>query len=136
MDISIIEFIVYGLIAYSSLLMLIISTIKDTPATKSQSLIRSIYMIPGIICAILLAGSGVNIVFEDSVVTTIANSTYEVLDNTNVVTILNSTVNESVSTTNQIELRNPIWVVLHYMIALIMFAFVITRVLQMLMFRD
>ena len=93
-------------------------------------------MIPGIICAILLAGSGVNIIFEDMTVSTNATSIYEVLDNTNAVTTLNSTVTEVIRTTNVIELQNPIWVILHYMIALVLFAFVITKILQMLTFKE
>ena len=135
-DINIIEFGVYAFVAYSTFLMLIISIIKDTPATKSQSLIRSIYTIPGIICMILLAGSGTSIFLESTVTQTNNTAIYEVLDNTNAVVTLNSTVTETVSKTGEFVLQNPIWVVLHYMFALVMFAFVITRILQMLMFKD
>lgn len=136
MDINVIEFFVYAFVAYSSLLMLIISAVKETPVTKSQSLIKSIYMIPGIICCILLAGSGVNILLDQSTTTTTAESIYEVLDNTNGVVVLNSTVTQTDSQTNQFVLQNPVWVILHYMFALILFAYVITQVLKMLMFKE
>ena len=67
-DLSIIEFGVYGFIAYSGLLMLIISTIRETPQTKSQSFARAMYLIPSIICAFLLASSGQIIGLYDVVV--------------------------------------------------------------------
>ena len=134
MDISLIEFIVYGIVGYGSIVMLIISTQKETPVTKSQSLLHSIYMIPGIICLILLAGSGVNIYLNDSVTTTNATSIYEVLDNTNAIVVLNSTVTETVAESNKFILQNPIWVILHYMFALILFAFVFTKLLMLLLF--
>ena len=57
-DISIIEFAVYAFIAYSGMLMLIISTIREAPQTKSQSFTRAMYLIPSIVCAFLLAGMG------------------------------------------------------------------------------
>ena len=63
-DISIIECGVYGFIAYSSLLMLIISVVKEVPDKKSQSILRSMWLIPGIICAALLMSSGVNITMD------------------------------------------------------------------------
>ena len=112
---------VYGIVAYSSFLMLIISTIKDTPATKSQSLIRSIYMIPGIITMILLAGSGPDITMETT---------------DTIIVDLNSTTTWTEDTTRTFTLQNPVWVSLHYMLAIVMFAFIITRILQMLMFKD
>ena len=93
-------------------------------------------MIPGIIACIILSGSGVAITLDTTVTSTNATSIYEVLDNTNVVTVLNSTVNQVESKTSYFTLENPVWVTFHYMLALIMFAFVITRVLQMLLFKE
>ena len=133
MNISLIEFLVYAVIAYSSLLVLVFSVTKDVPLkSKKMTLVRSMYMIPGIICFIILAGSGVFIYLGDSTVTTTATSVYEVLDNTNTVVVLNSTVSQTESTSNVFELQNPIWVTLHYLFALILFVFVFIQVLTML----
>ena len=41
--------------------MLIISTIKDIPDTKYGAYLRSVFMLPGVICAGILGSSGVNI---------------------------------------------------------------------------
>lgn len=136
MNISLIEFGVYAFVTYATFLMLIISIIKDTPATKSQALIKSIYTVPGIICAILLAGSGTSIFLDSTVTITNNTSIYEVLDNTNVVQTLNSTVTETVAKTGEFVLQNSVWVTFHYMLAVVMFAFVITRILQMLTFKE
>mgnify|MGYP000388649277 CR=1 FL=1 len=128
MDISIIEFGVYGFITYSSLLMLIISTIKEVPATKSLSITRAIYLIPGIICAMLLASSGVNITLEDT--TNTITLDFEALNSTdnNIVT-LNST--QTTTETNQIVLLNPVWVILHFLIAAVLVVYVINQMLTL-----
>lgn len=134
MNISILEFAVYGFIAYSSFLMLIISITKEGPMikTKSGTLVKSMYIMPGIICMILISGSGVDIYLNNSTTTTTAESIYEVLDNTNAVVVLNSTVTETVAKNELFTLQNPVWVMLHYMFALVMFAYVIVNVLKML----
>lgn len=118
--------------------MLIISITKEGPMVKSRTgtLAKSIYIIPGIICMILLSGSGVDILLEDSVTATNATSIYEVLDNTNAVVTLNSTVTETVSVSSKFVLQNPIWITMHYMFALIMFAYVIINTLKMLSAKD
>lgn len=125
MNISIIEFAVYAFVGYSSLLMLIISITKEGPLTKSRTgtLIKSIYIIPGIYCMTLLSGSGVEIFLDggSTVITNIYNATTGAL-------ITNSTV---VTPADRIILQNPIWVPLHYMFTLIMFAYVIINVLKM-----
>jgi len=118
MDISIIEFGVYGFIAYSSILMLIISTIKEVPSEKSHSIVRAIYLIPGILAAILLASSGVNIEITD--VTT-----------TNTITALNTSevFTEAITTSSLIELQNPVWVSFHFLLAAVLMVYVINQML-------
>ena len=128
------EFAVFAFVAYSSLLMLIIKITKDGPLVKSKTgaLTNSIYIMPGIICMILISGSGVDIYLNDSITTTTSDSIYEVLDNLNNVVVLNSTVTETIEKNEMFTLQNPIWVTLHYMFALIMFAYVVINVLKML----
>jgi len=118
MDISIIEFGVYGFVAYTSILMLIISTIKEVPAEKSHSIVRAIYLIPGILCAIILASSGVNIEITD--VTT-----------TNTITAVNTSevFTEAITSTSLIELENPIWVSFHFLLAAVLTVYVINQML-------
>ena len=113
-DISLIEFAVYGFVAYSSLLMLIISTIKEIPSTKALSISRAIYLIPGMIAAALLAGVGPNIV------TTSVNNTITALNT--------SEVFQEVITT-QTTLQNEVWAIFHYMIFIVLFVYVITQIL-------
>lgn len=133
MNLSIIEFLVYGGIAYFSLAMLIISIIqKPELATGSQSLIKSVYILPGIVCMFVIAFASPVITISDNTVTTTADSIYEVLDNTNAVTVLNSTVAETVNTYTTNTLLNSVWGIMHVMFAMIMVVFVITKILQLL----
>lgn len=135
MNISIIEFLVFGIIAYFSLIVLIASASRETPMikTKSGTLIKSMYMIPGIVCCIILAGSGVTIYLDGSSTLTVSNSTFHVLDSLNNVVTLNSTVSESaVKSPAYFTLQNPIWITLHYLFAVIMIVYVLTQVLKML----
>jgi len=112
--------------------MLIITTIKtSTDKTRKLTLVKAMYMIPGIIGAIILAGSGVDIIFDNSITDTVAKSDYEVLDNANNVVVLNSTVTETVISTHTFVLQNPVWVSFHYMIAALMMVFVFIQVLTM-----
>ena len=116
-DFSVLEFVVYGLIAYSSLLMLIISAIKtEIPTTKSLSIVRAIYLIPGAICALLLATSGVVVLSSDTTNTIVAVNTTEVWT-------------ESIS--NTVELQNPIWGAVHVMIFVVIMIHVVTQMINL-----
>ena len=116
--ISIIEFIVYGLVAYSSLLMLIISVIKDIPTTKAMSIARSIFMIPGMICAGVLAASGVNISW-------ITSNATQITKNLNTTEVWSQTTTQ----TNNIVLISPVWMMVHFMIFIVLFFFVVQQIL-------
>ena len=120
-DISIIEFGVYAFIAYSGMLMLIISTIREAPQTKSQSFTRAMYLIPSIVCAFLLAGMGETIGIMDM--------THEEIHNQN-----NTVVNIMEHYT--ITLVNPIWITVNFMFGIIMTFHFIMQTLQLLLFRD
>jgi hypothetical protein len=120
-DISIIEFAVYAFIAYSGMLMLIISTIREAPQTKSQSFTRAMYLIPSIVCAFLLAGMGETIGIMDMA--------HEEIHNQN-----NTVINIHEHYT--ITLINPIWITVNFMIAIIMLFHFIMQTLQLLLFRD
>ena len=117
-ELSLIEFSVYGLIAYSSLLMLIISAIKtEIPTTRSLAIVRAIYLMPGAICALLLASSSIIIVTSDT---------------TNTITAVNTTEVWTEQISNSISLMNPIWGALHVMIFIVIMIFVVTQIMNLL----
>jgi len=94
--------------------MLIISTIKEIPTTKAMSISRSIYLIPGMISAALLASVGPNIV-----TTSIQNT----------ITAVNTTEVFTEVITTQYVLQNEVWAIFHYMIFIVLFVYVITQIL-------
>ena len=97
--------------------MLIISAIKtEIPTTKSLSIVRAIYLIPGAICALLLATSGVVVLSSDTTNTIVAVNTTEVWT-------------ESIS--NTVELQNPIWGAVHVMIFVVIMIHVVTQMINL-----
>ncbi len=113
MALSIIEFAVYGFVAYSSILMLIISTIRTAELGKALSIIRAIYMIPGVICASVLANAGTQITMPSQSSTLIDAN--------------NATMTETI--TSSISLINPAWITLHYLFMAILIIYVISQML-------
>ena len=124
-DISLAEFIVYGCIAYSSMLMLIISVVKEIPVTKSLAIARSIFLIPGMVAAGVLASSGVNIQ-----VANVATS--------NLIKSINTTQTWTETTTqiNNIVLQSPVWQMFHILIFLTLLVYVITQMLNLFIKTD
>ena len=124
-DISLAEFIVYGFVAYSSLLMLIISVVKEIPSTKSLAIARSIFLIPGMVASAVLASSGVNIQVAD-----VATS--------NLIRSINTTQtwSETTSQINNIVLQSPVWQMFHMLIFLVLVVYVITQMLNLFIKTD
>ena len=121
-DLSLAEFMVYGFFAYSSALMLLISIVKDIPTTKILAVARSVYMIPGMVASGILATSGINI----QVAT---------VDTSNLIRSINTTQTwtETTNQINNIVLQNPAWQMFHMLIFLVMLAYVITQILNILL---
>lgn len=115
-DISIIEYAVYGFFAYTSALMLILQVIKEAPNEKSGSIIRSIFLIPGIIASFIIASSGINIISQSTTNTIVAVNTTDVFTET---------------IASQIILQNPIWVTFHFLIGILMIVYVVLQVLTL-----
>ncbi len=111
----------YGFVAYSSLLMLIISTIKEVPTTRALSVARAIYLIPGMISAALLAGVGPNIITSSI---------------TNTITALNTSEVFQEVITSETTLQNEIWAVFHYMIFIVLMFYVVMQILMLLTMVD
>jgi len=118
LDISIIEFLVYALVGYTGPVLLIISAFRETPVTKSQSIVRAMYLIISIVAVMILAGSGINIEMEDVTI----NST---LINVNTTETWTETVTES----HGFSLNNSVWIPFHYMLAAVMLVYVILQFL-------
>ena len=115
-DLSIIEFAVYGFFAYTSMLMLILSIVKDVPTEKNYAIVRGIYLIPGIISAFIIAASGETIILADI---------------TNIIIDLNTTSVWTETIFNVIELQNPIWLTFHGMLGIVMIVYVILQMVTL-----
>lgn len=118
-DVSILEFIVYGLICYSGVLLIIASAFKDENLGKSQSAVRVIWIMPSIFASFMLASIGGFDVYLDygNVTNTIIN-----LNTTEVFT-------EQFITESKFTLLNPVWIPLHILFFVIMIIYVIWNLL-------
>lgn len=118
---SIIEFAVYGLIGYMGIITLIITILTDPPKSVSLSGIRSIWLMPSIICiSMLMFASG--IITTDSetrTVITTSNATSEAWT-------------ETANVSKQITLVNPIWATVHFAFFIMMILYIIQQVLTLL----
>jgi hypothetical protein len=126
-EISIIEFIVYGLVGYSGIVLLIASAFKELPATKNLAVIRSIWIMPCIFMMYVLASAGAPIILQDSFDTTAT------LINTNTTEVWTETV-----TTNSkiVSIANPVWVTVHLLFFIMLVIYFIWNMLQLLVKRD
>jgi hypothetical protein len=126
-DMSILEFIVYGFLAYSGILMLIVSAFKeDGTASRSQTGVKVVWLLPCIFAAVLLAGAGQDITFETvNTVNTITNNVTSTVDFT-----------EDVTTETKITLVQPVWGMVHMLLFFVMLLYVIIQILIMLTKHD
>lgn len=125
---SIIEFIIYGLVGYSGILLLVTSAFREIPMTKTTSYIRVIWMLPSIYCLIMLAGISGTIYLDEGVTTNelVYNGTDSSL-------ITNST---TTVTPNSIVLIDPIWGTVHIIFYMMLILYFIWNILQLLAKRD
>ena len=112
-DASFIELIIYAFVEMFSISMLIISAVKEVPNTRASSIVRSIYLIPGMIAAGVMSGIGENITLPE--VTTKSLNTTEVWVET-----------------AQVHLLNPYWGMFHLMIMLVLMIYVAFQMLNLL----
>lgn len=110
---SVLEFGVYAFVTYSCVLMLIISTIKEVPVTKSMSIARALYMLLGVIFAFVLMGAGPDVSLPTIETTTRSVNTTEVWTETNTgtISIMNGTV----------------WMATHLMIGVFLILYVVQQ---------
>ncbi len=126
-EISIIEFIVYGLVGYSGIVLLIASAFKELPATKNLAIIRSIWIMPCIFMMYVLASAGAPIMLQDESITTAT------LINTNTTEVWTETVTKEAT---QISIANPVWVTVHLLFFIMLVIYFIWNMLQLLVKRD
>ena len=116
-EISIIEFLVYGIITYTGMVFLISTAFKDVPSTKSGAIARAIFVLPSAITALVLAFSGESIKIQSI---------------TNTIRDLNSTQVWSETISTEIILLNEMWVLIHFMIFIVIIVYVFTQLMNML----
>ncbi len=116
-DISIIEFGVYAFIAYTGMLMLIISVIKEVPSTKALSIVRAIYLFPSVFAAGILAQISPTIVLPSVTNTILAVNTTEVFEETIDASII---------------IQSNVWITFHILLMLVMVIYIITQLLLLL----
>ena len=125
MDISIIEIVVYLFVELFSLSMLIISVVKETPVGKSQSIVRSMWLIPGIIIAGILMTAGPTVTMNDG-----GSQVTEVYNGTTGILMTNTT--SYPATPNTIILADQTFWAVHLMIFIILLVYVVIQMLTLL----
>ena len=111
----------YALIGYSSFMVLVVSTIKEIPDSRVLSIVRVIYLFPGIIALMILASSGINI----DVNTVSTNNLIKSINTT-------QTWTEATTQSNTIVLQNPVWSMFHWLLAITLIFYMIKQILNLL----
>ena len=116
-DISILEFIVYGIVAYSGMVFLIGTAFREAPSTKSGSVARAIFVVPSAIAALVLAFSGESIKIQ-SITNTIRDL--------NTSSVWTETVN------TEVILLNDVWITFHFLIFIVIIIYVVMQIFDLL----
>lgn len=124
-DLSVVEFGVYGFIELASLLMLIIMAVKEPPMKSKMAIARSIFLIPGMLCAALLASSG-NHIDMQNVTTNIITKNFNATTNAK---LTNSTTTSTV--TSQITLQDRSWLMVHMLIFFVLLIYIVLQLLNL-----
>ena len=127
-ELSIIEFVIYGLIGYPAVIMLILSAFKEIPQTKSQSVVRAIWILPAIIMMYVLASAGATIWLDEGYTTNTVN--FNVTSN---LLVSNST---ETTTPNSVILVQPVWIAIHGLFAIMLILYFIWNMLQLFTKRE
>ena len=89
--------------------------------TKALSIVRAIYLFPGILSAAILAFSGRDLLIQTQSIS-------------NIIKDLNTTETwtENVTLITEIELQNEVWITFHFFLFVVMSVYVITQMLILL----
>jgi len=119
--ISIIEFLVYGLITYGTLLLIIHNSMQTAPSSLKTAQFRIISTMPALIFSLALVVMSPEIILFDEVST---------ITNTNSTDTITNTTNYS------INLQNGAWGPVHLILFFIFFAYVLWNTFKLLSNRD
>ena len=94
----------------------------DQGSPRLNSIARAVFLIPGLICAPVLATSGPDIQIAT-------------IDTSNLIKSINTTQTwtESTQQVHNIVLQNPIWLTVHMMIFFVLFFYIIRQILLLLL---
>ena len=124
-ELSIIEFVVYGLIGYFGIIILMISILLNPPTSISLAGVRSIWLMPSVLSiAMLMFLSGI-VVGEDQTTESITyNSTGTQIENT------------VITQSSSFQLVNPVWASFHLGLFLILIVYILVQVVNILRAKD
>ena len=120
-DLSIIEILVFGFVELFSFSMLVISVIKEIPNTRASSIVRAIYLLPGMIAAGLMSAVNHNITFN--IIQT--NSTTFAANGT----LLTNMTQKQMT---YLPLENPMWSMFHFLIMIVLLLFFFQQMFNLL----
>lgn len=125
-NVSVLEFAVYAIVAYTSLIILFLTMLKNPPTGKKSSIARAIYMLAGVIFCFVIAGVGPTIELPS-----ITTSDYTIAVNSS------EHFDETITTTSSMTILNgPVWTYGHMMLGVLMLLYVLQEIATLLTARD
>ncbi len=125
-DLSILEFIVYAVIGYSPMIFLLGYILTDKVATRSNSIMRIVYVMPGMAGIIMLISvGGFDVIVQED---TINNTIFNV--NTT------ETHTETIATESVITLQNPLWVTFNGIMFIIYTLYVVINAIELIALKE
>lgn len=125
-DASFIEIIPPLVVELVGIIFLMATAIKEIPDTRANSIARSFFLIPAMIAAAYLAGTGVDIIGMTTTTTTMEHSI-----NGSTGALLINTTSTTIQSSGMPIVNWPGWTLFHYMIFSILLIFVIRQILIM-----
>ena len=126
MEISLIEWAMYGIIGYSGIVLLLISAFINPPMTRSQTLTRSLYLMLSIIACFMLANTNINVTTENYETTT-SQQYYD--SSGSQIILLNGTSHTTSQYTHAIDSQ---WIAIHSLMGIMMTFYVVTQLFTLL----
>ena len=115
--ISIIEFLVYGLITYGTFLFIVNSTLQNSPSSGKTTQFRIMFVMPALVFSLALVVMSPEIVLFNEVSTIISTVSNE---------IITTTIDYSVN------LQNGAWGSVHLVLFFVFFAYILWNTFKLL----
>ena len=132
-DLSILEFIVYTVIGYSPLVFMMGYILTDKPATKSNSIMRVVYVMPGLIGVAMLASVGG---FDVTIETTSTQSYLTAYNASTGMYDSDDSWFENVTQANTYTLENPVWITFNGLLFVIYMLYIVINILNLIAMKD